>query len=303
MRSRASSSLDVFARSITFKVEAGLFSRDSVFLERNRTMSIFGLAPDFDFSLSSPLARNWTVVVARGVLGLVIGFIPFLFTGPTLLSLVGLFAVFLIIDGILAIVAAVRAASKNERWGVLTFEGIAGIVAGISHGLAWPHGVRLWWSPRGLGPSFGGAGASRGLQSRHGPWPLVAGPGRDHFDCFRNRAGRSAGVRRLGGDLVGRRLCDVFRGNPSRARLPVACAKHRARNAGDSQPGLTRKGMLERTREPGRAPTARASRAFWSFEKRIALLHRLDLASHKPDGILRKPGEAKRTAFIVAGRA
>src|ERR1700730_16644961 len=131
MRSRASSSLDVFARSITFKVEAGLFSRDSVFVERNRTMSIFGSAPDFDFSLSSTLARNWTVVVARGVLGLVIGLIAFLFPGPTLLSLVGLFAVFLIIDGILAIVAAVRAASKSERWGFLTFEGIAGIVAGI----------------------------------------------------------------------------------------------------------------------------------------------------------------------------
>ena len=32
-------------------------------------------------------------------------------------------------------------------------------------------------------------------------------------------------------------------------------------------------------------------------EKRIALLQRLGLASHKPDGILRKPGEAKRTAF------
>ncbi|MDQ6703950.1 MAG: HdeD family acid-resistance protein [Pseudomonadota bacterium] len=31
----------------------------------------------------------------------------------------------------MAIVAAVRAASKNERWGFLTFEGIVGIVAGI----------------------------------------------------------------------------------------------------------------------------------------------------------------------------
>jgi uncharacterized membrane protein HdeD (DUF308 family) len=47
------------------------------------------------------------------------GLIAFLFPGPTLLSLVGLFAVFLIIDGILAIVAAVRAASKNERWDFL----------------------------------------------------------------------------------------------------------------------------------------------------------------------------------------
>ena len=94
-------------------------------------MSFFGEKPDFDLSLSSTLARNWTVVVARGVLGLVIGLIAFLFPGPTLLSLIGLFAVFLIIDGILAIVAAVRAASKHERWGFLTFEGIVGIVAGV----------------------------------------------------------------------------------------------------------------------------------------------------------------------------
>ena len=93
-------------------------------------MSFFGDKPDFDLSLSSTLARNWTVVVARGVFGLVIGLIAFLFPGPTLMSLVGLFAVFLIIDGVLAIVAAVRAASKNERFGFLTFEGIAGIVAG-----------------------------------------------------------------------------------------------------------------------------------------------------------------------------
>src|ERR1700726_1216029 len=94
-------------------------------------MSFFGEKPDFDFSLSSTLARNWTVVLARGVFGIIIGLIAFLFPGPTLLSLVGLFAVFLIIDGILAIVAAVRAASKHERWGFLTFEGIVGIVAGI----------------------------------------------------------------------------------------------------------------------------------------------------------------------------
>ena len=94
-------------------------------------MSFFGEKPDFDLSLSSTLAHNWTVVAARGVFGIIIGLIAFLFPGPTLLSLVGLFAVFLIIDGILATVAAVRAASKNERWGFLTFEGIAGIVAGI----------------------------------------------------------------------------------------------------------------------------------------------------------------------------
>ncbi len=131
MRNAVARPLDVFARGITFKVEQPRGPRVGVFEERNRTMSFLGEKPDFEFSLSSTLARNWTVVVARGVLGIIIGLIAFLFPGPTLLSLVGLFAVFLIIDGILAIVAAVRAASKNQRWGLLTFEGIVGIVAGV----------------------------------------------------------------------------------------------------------------------------------------------------------------------------
>ncbi|MCL2452954.1 MAG: HdeD family acid-resistance protein [Alphaproteobacteria bacterium] len=94
-------------------------------------MSFFGEPPDFDFSLSSTLAHNWKVVLARGIFGLLIGLIAFLFPGPTLLSLVGLFAAYLIIDGILAIVAAVHAAQRNQRWGWLTFEGIAGILAGV----------------------------------------------------------------------------------------------------------------------------------------------------------------------------
>jgi uncharacterized membrane protein HdeD (DUF308 family) len=94
-------------------------------------MSFFGDKPDFDFSLSSTLARNWHVVAARGFFGLLIGLIAFLFPGPTLLSLVGLFAAYLIIDGILAIVAAVRAARHQQRWGFLTFEGIVGILAGL----------------------------------------------------------------------------------------------------------------------------------------------------------------------------
>jgi uncharacterized membrane protein HdeD (DUF308 family) len=94
-------------------------------------MSFFDRPPDFDLSLSATLARNWWVIAARGVLGLVIGLIAFLFPGPTLLSLVGLFALYLIIDGGFAIAAAVRAGQHGNRWGFLTFEGIVGIVAGI----------------------------------------------------------------------------------------------------------------------------------------------------------------------------
>jgi uncharacterized membrane protein HdeD (DUF308 family) len=94
-------------------------------------MSLFGSPPDFDLSLSRTLAHNWWVIAARGVLGLVIGLIAFLFPGPTLLSLVGLFALYLVIDGGFAIAAAVRAGTAGKRWGSLTFEGIVGITAGI----------------------------------------------------------------------------------------------------------------------------------------------------------------------------
>ncbi len=94
-------------------------------------MPLFGSPPDFDLSLSRTLARNWRVIAARGVLGIVIGLIAFLFPGPALLSLVGLFALYLIIDGGFAIAAAVRAGAGDQRFGLLVFEGIAGIAAGI----------------------------------------------------------------------------------------------------------------------------------------------------------------------------
>jgi len=94
-------------------------------------MPLFGSPPDFDLSLSRTLAHNWWVIAARGVLGLVIGLIAFLFPGPTLLSLVGLFALYLIIDGGFAIAAAVRVGRGDKRFGLLIFEGIVGIIAGV----------------------------------------------------------------------------------------------------------------------------------------------------------------------------
>ena len=95
-------------------------------------MGVLGDPPEvIGFGLGPILVRNWWVVLLRGVLGLIIGFIAFFFPGPTLLSLVTLFALYLIIDGIFAIVSAVRAARHQQDWGFLTFEGIVGILAGI----------------------------------------------------------------------------------------------------------------------------------------------------------------------------
>lgn len=46
--------------------------------------------------------------------------------------LIFLFGVYAVIDGVLAIVAAIRAAERGQRWGVLAFEGVVGILAAIA---------------------------------------------------------------------------------------------------------------------------------------------------------------------------
>lgn len=83
------------------------------------------------------LAQNWWAVLARGVLGLLFGVIAFLSPGATILSLVILFAAYMLVDGVFAIVAAVRAARANERWGLLVLEGVADIAIGVL-GFLWP---------------------------------------------------------------------------------------------------------------------------------------------------------------------
>jgi uncharacterized membrane protein HdeD (DUF308 family) len=55
----------------------------------------------------------------------------------TMLALVLVFAAYMLVDGVFAIMAAVRAAREHERWGLLVLEGVAGIVAGVI-AVLWP---------------------------------------------------------------------------------------------------------------------------------------------------------------------
>jgi len=50
--------------------------------------------------------------------------------GVTLASLVLVFGIYMLVDGVLTIVAALRAASRQERWGLLVLEGLCDLVAG-----------------------------------------------------------------------------------------------------------------------------------------------------------------------------
>ena len=74
---------------------------------------------------------------ASGRAGYVFGLIALVLPAVTMLSLVIVFAAYALVDGVLAIVAAVRSARRHERWGLLVLEGVVDIAVG---GLAflWP---------------------------------------------------------------------------------------------------------------------------------------------------------------------
>jgi uncharacterized membrane protein HdeD (DUF308 family) len=80
---------------------------------------------------SAALARNWWALVLRGVLALIFGAFAFLDPGVALGSLVLVFGIYLLVDGVFAIVAAGRAAAHHERWGLLLLEGVLGVLIGL----------------------------------------------------------------------------------------------------------------------------------------------------------------------------
>ena len=101
------------------------------------TTSIAGTTPAAAGNFGLLLARNWWAVALRGAFGIVFGLIALFAPGATLLSLVLVFAAYLLADGVLGIVAGVRAARGGERWGLLILEGAVTIAMGLIAAL-WP---------------------------------------------------------------------------------------------------------------------------------------------------------------------
>ena len=83
------------------------------------------------------LSRNWWVLALRGLAAIVFGVLAFLWPSITLFVLVLLFGAYMFVDGIFAIVAAVRAAGREARWWLLLIEGVLGVLAGLVAAF-WP---------------------------------------------------------------------------------------------------------------------------------------------------------------------
>jgi uncharacterized membrane protein HdeD (DUF308 family) len=69
-------------------------------------------------------------VALRGLAAFAFGVIALFLPGVTLASLVLVFAAYMLADGVLTLISAVRAARREERWGLLVLEGLADLAAG-----------------------------------------------------------------------------------------------------------------------------------------------------------------------------
>src|SRR5947209_6719899 len=83
------------------------------------------------------LTRNWWALALRGIFAVLLGLAAFVLPGVTLAVLVALFGAYAVVDGVLTIIAGIRAAERHERWWSPILKGLAGIAAGVL-AFVWP---------------------------------------------------------------------------------------------------------------------------------------------------------------------
>jgi len=76
------------------------------------------------------LARHWWVVALRGLAAVAFGALAFVWPGMTLAVLVLLFGAYALVDGVLAIVVALRGETDHRVF--IGLEGVVGVLAGLA---------------------------------------------------------------------------------------------------------------------------------------------------------------------------
>lgn len=88
-------------------------------------------------------SSHWWLFLIRGILALGLGILFPLFPGAAIFTLAVLFGAYAFVDGIVAIVAAVRMNHADYNWIWLLLEGLLGIIVGLIT-FAYPQITALW---------------------------------------------------------------------------------------------------------------------------------------------------------------
>ena len=76
------------------------------------------------------LAKNWWMLLLRGIAAIIFGGLALAWPGITLVTLILFYGAFVLVDGVLAIVAAITGGAPAPRWW-LAIVGLLGIAAGL----------------------------------------------------------------------------------------------------------------------------------------------------------------------------
>ncbi len=76
------------------------------------------------------LARNWWLLLVRGIAAILFGIAAFAWPGLTAALLVLLFGVYMLVDGIFGIVDSIRYRGRLDRWWLWLLDGLLGVGVG-----------------------------------------------------------------------------------------------------------------------------------------------------------------------------
>jgi uncharacterized membrane protein HdeD (DUF308 family) len=98
---------------------------------------LFAFDPARCDAMSEVLAQRWWAVGLRGILAIIFGLICLLTPGIAVGAFVIVFAAYMFVDGVFAIISGIRAARSGESWGLLILEGVVDLAAGVV-AILWP---------------------------------------------------------------------------------------------------------------------------------------------------------------------
>lgn len=122
------------------------------------------------------LASNWPAIALRGVAAVVFGLFLLFWPAPTLLTLIYIFGIFVLVEGIAAVVAGVRQ-PQGVSWALVVL-GLIGIGAGIAT-FVWPgitglillYVIGFWAIASGVVQIYEGIRLRRSISNE---WLLIA---------------------------------------------------------------------------------------------------------------------------------
>jgi uncharacterized membrane protein HdeD (DUF308 family) len=111
--------------------------RFEVWLVKSRTTRIvqpFYVKGEYMLTI---LARKWWVLLINGIGAIIFGLMAFAWPGITLLTLVILYGIYCVVDGVTALMEASVSDQQGKAWGRMRFVGILSIAVGVG-AFIWP---------------------------------------------------------------------------------------------------------------------------------------------------------------------